>query len=255
MRSASLRWTEPAVFVVGDAAAALGAGVLAFALAFAFSTVFAAAFTARRGLDFAVMRAVLLPESDSWLSPPSRARSCTSASGARRRAGTSALLPPRHHARTWSRRRTPSETGAPSWRYGCDRSWSRTHRSPRPVSEAPWRRARSPRGPLGRPSARDPPLSQPSPSARPTRLRRRAPPGSRPPRNPRRLVGRPRRPTRYGGPPWRSILDQGLDLTTFELFAPFERAQLHQKGQPDNLAAELAYQVDRRGGRSAGRAQ
>src|SRR5438128_3439513 len=259
LRSASVRGLALAVFVIEGDTSALDAGALAFALAFAFTTVFAVAFavafTAWRGLAFAVMRAVLLPESDSWLSPPSRARSCTSASGARRRAGTSALPPPRRHARTWSRRRTPSETGAPSWRYGCDRSWSRTHRSPRPVSEAPWRRARSPRGPPGRPSARDPPLSQPSPSARPTRPRRRAPPGSRPPRSPRRLVGRQRRPTRYCGSLWRSVLDQGLDLAAFELFAPFERAQLQQKGQPDDLPAELAHQVDRRGGRSAGREQ
>jgi len=55
-----VRGFELAVFIVAGDAAALGAGALAFALAFA--TVFAVAFTARRGLDFAVMRVALLPE-------------------------------------------------------------------------------------------------------------------------------------------------------------------------------------------------
>src|SRR2546426_4266446 len=40
-----------------------------------------------------------------------------------------------------------------------------------------------------------------------------------------------------------------------ELFAPFERGQLHQKAQPHNPPAELANQIDRRSGCPAGREQ
>src|SRR2546426_4496339 len=115
LRSASVRGLALVVFVIEGDTSALDAGALAFALAFAFTTVFAvafaAAFTAWRGLDFAVMRGALLPESDSWLSPTSRARSCTSASGARPRAETSALPPLRHHGRPYPHRAIPSETG------------------------------------------------------------------------------------------------------------------------------------------------
>jgi hypothetical protein len=55
-----VRWIEPAVLVVEGDTAALGA--LAFTVVFVFTTGFAVAFTARRGLDFAVMRVALLPE-------------------------------------------------------------------------------------------------------------------------------------------------------------------------------------------------
>src|SRR5207245_7936393 len=118
-----------------------------------------------------------------------------------------------------------------------------------------WRRAPCPHVPPGRPTVRHLPPFQPTPSARPTRPPLHEPPGSRPPRSLRRPVGRRRRPTRYVGCPWPSVLDQGLDLAAIELFTPFEQGQLHQKGQPHNLPAELANQIDRRSGCPAGREQ
>src|SRR5207244_4034653 len=129
LRSTSVRGFEFVVFVVEGDTSALDEGALAFALAFAFTTVFAvafaAAFTAWRGLDFAVMRGALLPESDSWLSPASRARSVTSASEPRppcqprpsarptrlRLHGPRGSRPPRSLLRPVERRRPPTRYG------------------------------------------------------------------------------------------------------------------------------------------------